>query len=187
VVGAVKAIVFQRNAIAVIVGCNEATVGDGDTVGFLLWKGGEIERTCLAYSTFCFAVCALGGSWCDLRQRDMRWIGAGWICFRASLMAMRELPDDKGSKTEWSMLWFLPWFRGSFFLDAEDWPMRNAAIRATGEHPRTRGDATHARIAFVVIRAPNCFRGQSKAVLDRATMAFDRHQRFEDGPAGPRW
>ncbi len=50
----------------------------------------------------------------------MMW--AGWIRFRASLMAMRRTSwIDHRINDEAAMLLFLPWFGVAFFLTAADW------------------------------------------------------------------
>src|SRR6266481_1294863 len=49
-------------------------------------------------------------------------ICAGWIRFRASLMAMRRTSwIDQRINDDVAMRWFLPWFGASFFLTAADW------------------------------------------------------------------
>jgi hypothetical protein len=58
---------------------------------------------------FCFEVRALSGSLVSS-------IFAGWIRFRASLMAMRRTSwIDQRINDGVAMLWFLPWFGVSFF------------------------------------------------------------------------
>jgi len=108
----------------------------------------------------------------------MMW--AGWIRFRASLMAMRRTSwIDHRINDEAAMVLFLPWFGVGVFLAA--------AIGMMADHrhhwrrrasPSTRGDASHARIGLIVIE-PDSFLAVFKTVLDRPAMAFDRDQRFD--------
>src|SRR5476651_2133704 len=107
-------------------------------------------------------------------------ICAGWIRFRASLMAMRRTSwIDQRINDAVAMRWFLPRFGVSFFWAAADW--RNGGSPPSWRRrasPGRRGDATHARISLVVIEPELVFRGL-KTVLDRPPMAFDRHQCFD--------
>ena len=108
-------------------------------------------------------------------------ICAGWIRFRASLMAMRRTSwIDQRIKGGVAMLWFLPWFGVSFFLAEADW--RDGGSPPSWRRrasPGKRGDASHGLgSALVVIEPELVFRGL-KTVLDRPPMPFDRHQRFD--------
>src|SRR4030088_3251286 len=107
-------------------------------------------------------------------------ICAGWIRFRASLMAMRRTSwIDQRINDGVAMLWVLPWFDVSFFLATADW--RDGGSPPSWRRrasPGKRGDATHARICSRCVEPELVFRGL-KTVLDRPPMAFDRHQRFD--------
>src|SRR5450631_2167367 len=107
-------------------------------------------------------------------------ICAGWIRFRASLMAMRRTSwIDQRINDAVAMRWLLPWFGVSFF-----WAAANR--RDGGSPPSWRRRASPGKramppvpgSALVVIEPELVFRGL-KAVLDRPPMAFDRHQRFD--------
>src|SRR5882762_6018565 len=107
-------------------------------------------------------------------------ICAGWIRFRASLMAMRRTSwIDQRINDGVAMLWALPWFGVSFFLAAANW-------RDGGSPPSWRRRASPEDVAMpsmpgsalVVIEPELVFRGL-ETVLDRPPMAFDRHQRFD--------
>src|SRR6202171_1355025 len=107
-------------------------------------------------------------------------ICAGWIRFRASLMAMRRTSwIDQQINDGVAMLWFLLWPGFSFFLAAADW-------RDGGSPPSWRRRASPRKLAMppmpgsalVVIEPELVFRGL-KTVLARPPMAFDRHQRFD--------
>src|SRR5712692_10233683 len=81
---------------------------------------------------------------------------AGWIRFRASLMAMRRTSwIDQRINDGVAMLWFLPWFVVWFFLTAADWHDGGSPPswrrRAS---PWKRGDASHARIGSRCDREP---------------------------------
>jgi len=70
-------------------------------------------------------------------------ICAGWIRFRASLMAMR---------------WFLPWFGVSFFWAVADWrDVGSPPSWRRRASPWKRGDASHARICSRCDRARTRF------------------------------
>src|SRR5882672_5606839 len=101
-------------------------------------------------------------------------ICAGWIRFRASLMAMRRTSwIDQRINDGVAMLWFLPLFGGWFFLTAADW-------RHHGEGEHHHGNVAMPAMpgsALVVIE-PELVLGGLKTVLDCPPMAFDRHQCF---------
>src|SRR5882762_3452683 len=102
-------------------------------------------------------------------------ICAGWIRFRASLMAMRLTSwIDQRINDGVAMRWFLPWFGASFFLTTAD-------RRHHGEGEHHQGDVAMPPMpgsALVVIEPELVFCGL-KTVLDRPPMAFDRHQCFD--------
>src|ERR1700704_4131156 len=106
---------------------------------------------------------------------------AGWIRFRASLMAMRRTSwIDQRINDGVAMLLFLPWFGVSFFLAVADW--RDGGSPPSWRRrasPGKRGVATHARICSRCDRARTRF-SRSQTVLDRPPIAFDRHQRFDE-------
>src|SRR5216683_2618141 len=84
---------------------------------------------------------------------------AGWIRFRASLMAMRRTSwIDQRINDGVALLLFLPWFVVAFFLAAADWHDGGSPPswrrRAS---PGKRGDATHARICSRCDRARTRF------------------------------
>src|ERR1035437_3945925 len=91
-------------------------------------------------------------------------ICAGWIRFRASLMAMRRTSwIDQRINDGVAMLWFLLWFGVSFF-----WRRR---IGAMADH-RHHGEGEHHQGNGAMPPLPG-------SALDRPSMAFDRHQRFD--------
>src|SRR6267378_2284373 len=96
-------------------------------------------------------------------------ICAGWIRFRASLMAMRRTSwIDQRIKDGVATLWFFPWFGVWFFLAAADW--RDGGLPPSWRRrasPGKRGDAIHARI---------CSR------CDRARTRFSRSQNCPRSP-----
>src|SRR5260370_1134582 len=103
---------------------------------------------------------------------------AGWIRFRASLMAMRRTSwIDQRINDGVALLLFLPWFVVAFFLAAGDW-------HDGGSPPSWRHHQGNVAMppmpgsALVVIEPELVFRGL-ETVLDRPPMAFDRHQRFD--------
>src|SRR5665811_1534856 len=73
---------------------------------------------------------------------------AGWIRFRASLMAMRRTSwIDQRISDGVAVLLCLPWFGVALFLAAADW--RDGGLPPSWRRrasPGKRGDATHARI-----------------------------------------
>src|SRR5712672_3415195 len=86
---------------------------------------------------------------------------AGWIRFRASLMAMRRTSwIDQRINDGVAVLVCLRWFGVAFFLAAADW--RDGGLPPSWRRrasPGKRGDATHARIyspATILVRAPLC-------------------------------
>ena len=85
----------------------------------------------------------------------MMW--AGWIRFRASLMAMRRTSwIDQRIKDGVAVVWFLPWFGGWFFLAAADW-------RDGGSPPSLYGsDKCPHNLA---LQLPFCF--EMRALSDR--------------------
>src|SRR5476649_2084879 len=105
---------------------------------------------------------------------------AGWIRFRASLMATRRTSwIDQRINDGVALLLFLPWSGVAFFLAVADW--RDGGSPPSWRRrasPEKRGDATMPGSALVVIEPELVFRGL-KTVLDRPAMAFDRHQRFD--------
>src|SRR5450631_3005996 len=107
-------------------------------------------------------------------------ICAGWIRFRASLMAMRRTSwIDQRINDAVAMRWFLPRFGVSFFWAAADWRDGGSPPSGKGEHHQ--GDVAMPPMpgsAFVVVEPELVFRGL-KTVLDRPPMAFDRHQCFD--------
>src|SRR3954447_26972308 len=105
---------------------------------------------------------------------------AGWIRFRASLMAMRRISwIDQRISGGVGVLWLLPGGGVLFFWAVADW--RDGGSPPSWRRrasPGRRGDASHARTCFRCDRARIRFRG-FETVLDRPPMAFDRHQRFD--------
>ena len=105
---------------------------------------------------------------------------AGWIRFRASLMAMRRISwIDQRINDGVAMLWFLLWPGVSFFLRRRIGAMADHRHHGEGEHHQ--GNVAMPPMpgsALVVIEPELVFRGL-KTVLDRPPMAFDRHQRFD--------
>ena len=108
----------------------------------------------------------------------MMW--AGWIRFRASLMAMRRTSwIDHRINDEAAMVLFLPWFGVAFF-----W-LRRIGMMADHRH-HGEGEHHHGNVAMpampgsalVVIESELVLRGL-KTILDCPPMAFDRHQRFD--------
>src|SRR6267142_6729267 len=87
----------------------------------------------------------------------MMW--AGWIRFRASLMAMRRTSwIDHRINDEAAMVLFLPWFGVAFFLAAADWHDGGSPpLWRRRASPAKRGDATHARICSRCDRARTRF------------------------------
>src|SRR3979411_2636837 len=87
-------------------------------------------------------------------------ICAGWIRFRASLMAMRRVSwIDQRINDDVAMRWFLPWFGASFFLTAADW--RGGGSPPSWRRrasPGRRGEATPTRICYTLYRPPPVFR-----------------------------
>src|SRR5258705_12983239 len=88
----------------------------------------------------------------------MMW--AGWIRFRASLMAMRRTSwIDHRINDEAAMVLFLPWVGVAFFLAAADlddggsppsWRRRGLpSIRGDASHPRIRSRCDRARTRFL--------------------------------------
>src|SRR3982751_4446527 len=105
---------------------------------------------------------------------------AGWMRFRASLMAMRRISwIDQRISGGVGVLWLLPGGGVLFF-----WRWRIGAMadrRHHGEGEHHQGDVAMPAMpgpAFVVIEPEFVFRG-FETVLDRPPMAFDRHQRFD--------
>src|SRR5258705_13770380 len=107
-------------------------------------------------------------------------ICAGWIRFRASLMAMRRISwIDQRINDAVAMRWFLPRFGVSFFWRQRIGAMADRRHHGEGEHHQ--GDVAMPPMpgsALVVIEPELVFRGL-KTVLDRPPMAFDRHQCFD--------
>src|SRR3979411_1878543 len=98
----------------------------------------------------------------------MMW--AGWIRFRASLMAMRRTClIGHPLNHEAPMVLFLPWFGVAFFLAVADWHDGGSPPswrrRAS---PSIRGDASHARIG---------------SRCDRARTRFWRSQNYPRSPS----
>src|SRR5664279_4465985 len=105
---------------------------------------------------------------------------AGWIRFRASLMATRRTSwIDQRINDGVAMLLFSPCFGVSFFLAVADW--RDGGSPPSWRRrasPGKRGDATHARICSRCDRARTRF-SRSQSSPRSPPMAFDRHQRFD--------
>src|SRR5215211_3649693 len=104
-------------------------------------------------------------------------ICAGWIRFRASLMAMRRISwIDQRISGGVVVFW-----RGASFCFFGRWRLSAMPDRGHhGEGEHHQGDVTVPAMpgsALVVIEPELVFRG-FKAVLDRPSMAFDRDQRF---------
>src|SRR5712672_3599566 len=103
---------------------------------------------------------------------------AGWIRFRASLMAMRRISwIDQRISGGVVMFWLLPGASFCFFGRWRVSAMPDRGHHGEGEHHQ--GDVTVPAMpgsALVVIEPELVFRG-FKAVLDRPSMAFDRDQR----------
>src|SRR5664279_399079 len=107
-------------------------------------------------------------------------ICAGWIRFRASLMAMRRTSwIDQRINDGVTMLWVLLWSGVSFFLAAADW--RDGGSPPSWRRrasPGKRGDATHARICSRCDRARARF-SRSQNCPRSPTDGLHRHQRFD--------
>src|ERR1700674_1492026 len=105
---------------------------------------------------------------------------AGWIRFRASLMAMRRTSwIDQRISDGVAVLLCLPWFGVAFFWRGRIGAMADCRHHGEGEHHQ--GNVAMPPMpgpALVVIESELVFRGL-KTVLDRPPMAFDRHQRFD--------
>src|ERR1700687_3022057 len=127
---------------------------------------------------------------------------AGWIRFRASLMAMRRTSwIDQRINDGVAMLWFLPWFGVPFFLVAADW--RDGGSPPSWRRrasPGKRDDATHARICSRCDRArtrfsrsQNCPRSPTDGLRPQPAFRWmflpgsrwgtrpDRHRRYDGG------
>src|SRR5450631_4283023 len=104
---------------------------------------------------------------------------AGWIRFRASLMAMRRTSwIDHRINDEAAMVLFLPWFGVAFFLGAADWHDGGSPPSwRRRAWPWKRGDASHARIGSRCDRARTRF-WRSRNCPRSPPMAFDGDQRF---------
>src|ERR1700758_544205 len=105
-------------------------------------------------------------------------IWAGWIPFRASLMAMRRTSwIDQRINDGAVVPWSLPRFGASFFWAMADW-------RDGGSPPSWRRRASYMTMppvpgsALIVIE-PELVLGGLKTILDRPAMTLDRYQRFE--------
>src|ERR1700692_1148919 len=96
---------------------------------------------------------------------------AGWIRFRASLMAMRRTSwIDQRINDGVAVLLCLRWFGAAFFLAAADW--RDGGLPPSWRRrasPGKHGDATHARIC---------------SHYDRARTRFSRSQNYPRWPTG---
>src|SRR5664280_1721124 len=105
---------------------------------------------------------------------------AGWIRFRASLMATRRISwIDQRINDGVALLLFLPRSGGAFFWRRRIGAMADHRHHGEGEHHQ--GNVAMPPMpgsALVVIEPEFVFRGL-KTVLDRPSMAFDRHQRFD--------
>src|SRR5216683_4289155 len=105
---------------------------------------------------------------------------AGWIRFRASLMATRRISwIDQRINDGVALLLFLPWSGVPFFWRRRIGAMADHRHHREGEHHQ--GNVAMPPMpgsALVVIEPELVFRGL-ETVLDRPPMAFDRHQRFD--------
>src|SRR5580700_5975776 len=113
---------------------------------------------------------------------------AGWIRFRASLMAMRRTSwIDQRINDGVAMLLFLPWSGVWFFLAMADW--RDGGSRPSWQRrasPARHGDAIHARICSRCDRArtrfsrsQNCPRSPTDGL--RSPQRFDGCSRWTPG------
>src|SRR6266481_8806473 len=107
---------------------------------------------------------------------------AGWIRFRASLMATRRISwiDQRINDGVAPFLFLLlPWSGVPFFWRRRIGAMADHRHHGEGEHDK-RNVAMPAMpgSALVVIESELVLRGL-KTVLDRPPVAFDRHQRFD--------
>src|SRR6202022_3148732 len=105
---------------------------------------------------------------------------AGWMRFRASLVAMRRTSwiDQRINDGGVTSL-FLSWFGVAFFWHNRIGAMADDRHHGEGEH--NQGQVTMPAVpgsALVVIESELVLRGL-ETVLDRPPMAFDRHQRFD--------
>ena len=84
---------------------------------------------------------------------------AGWIRFRASLMAMRRTSwIDHRINDGVALIWLLPWLGVWFFLAAADW--RDGGSPPSWRRrasPWKRGDASHAEDLLSLWSSPNSF------------------------------
>src|SRR5882672_10209253 len=107
---------------------------------------------------------------------------AGWIRFRASLMATRRISwiDQRINDGVAPFLFLLlPWSGVPFFWRRRIGAMADHRHHGEGEHhQRNVAMPPMPGSALVVIEPELVFRGL-KTVLDCPPMAFDRHQRFD--------
>ena len=104
---------------------------------------------------------------------------AGWIRFRASLMAMRRISwIDQRISGGVVVFWLLPGATFRFFGRWRVGAMPDRGHHGEGEHHQGHVTVPAMPGSALVVIEPELVFGGFKAVLDRPSMAFDRDQRF---------